>query len=734
MNLIIVESPTKARKLRSYLGSGYKVESSVGHVRDLPKSKLGVDLEHNFKPIYEVSEDKEKVVRELRSLSKKATAVYLAMDPDREGEAIAWHVKYLLSTGYKQANKKLKFHRSTFHEITKKAVLNAIENHGKLNMDLVNAQQARRILDRLVGYKISPVLWKKVRRGLSAGRVQSVALRLIVEREREIKAFKSEEFWEVFVGLQSVDSTNKKKKIFDKGKIADDLPVDVLVSSLHKVGGKKLTRDSKSAVNNKATANAVVKDLEKAKYSITDVERSQRKRQSFPPYITSTVQRAAATKFGYSARQTMALAQKLYENGLITYHRTDSFNLSSDAIKMARNHIQSNFGDNYLPEQPRLFKRKTKNAQEAHEAIRATDINVTQDMVVAKGHQLTQRHAKLYDLIWRRFVASQMTSAIYDQTTIFVKAKAKKEYELRANGSIMKFDGWTRLFKNSGDQILPNLSAGEELDYIEHNAEQKFTQPPPRFNDASLIKELEKRGIGRPSTYASIISVLIARGYAERIEKKFFPSPVAMTVNDFLVKHFPTVMDYDFTAEMEEDLDHISRGEKDWQKIMKTYWNPLEKTIDTVTDKAKRMNIPVEKTGKKCPDCGKTEGGEVVIRSGKYGKFKSCSRYPDCKFTENIVEAVHGVRCPLCQKGKVIARNTRWGKLFYGCQEYPNCNWASWKKPEKGDRISKAAWKKQQAEREERKKKRMAARGEKYSKKGKSTTTKAKAPKSKTKK
>ncbi len=709
MKLVVVESPTKARKLSGYLGKDFKIEASVGHVRDLPKSKLGVDVEKDFEPTYQVVRGKGKVVKQLKSAGKKADEVYLAMDPDREGEAIAWHVKYLLAdAGVEDA----KFKRATFYEITKSAVLKSIENPGSVNLDLVDAQQARRVLDRLVGYKISPVLWRKVRRNLSAGRVQSVALRLIVEREREREAFKPEEYWEIDVALKSNKTKLDLKTIFEEGSAIDDLPEPVFIASLNRINGEK------HDISSEKQAKPAIADLKAADYEVAEVERKERRRSSKAPFTTSTLQQAAAYRLGFSAKQTMILAQQLYEEGLITYHRTDAVNLSDSAIKMARDHIQTEFGSKYLPQKPRIFKSKSKSAQEAHEAIRVTDIKIDKKQVPSQGAKLSDRHARLYDLIWRRFVASQMTPAVYDQTTILVDAVNPENkdttYRLRSSGSIMKFPGWRRLFPTDSDNLLPEVEAEEKLDYLDINPQQKFTQPPARFNDASLVKELEKRGIGRPSTYASIISVIQDRGYVERENKYFKPTVIGETVNDFLLEHFPTIMDYDFTAEMEEDLDKIAEGDLKWKKVVKEFWDPMSDKIEDVIENAERAQIPVEKTGEKCPECGEKEGGEVVIRTGKYGKFKSCSRYPDCEYTAEYVEYLDDRPCPLCEEGKIVIKNTRWGKKFYGCSRYPDCDWASWGKPKEGLKVSKEEW----AEIQEQKKKRKAAKKAKSKKKG----------------
>ncbi len=745
MNLIIVESPTKARKLTSYLGSGYTVKASVGHVRDLPKSKLGVDVENNYEPVYEVDPGKTKVIKELRDIAKKSKEIYLAMDPDREGEAIAWHVKFLLenSTSSKKSKNKSsknskakskRFLRATFHEITKPAVKKAIENPGSINMDLVDAQQARRVVDRLVGYKISPVLWKKVRRGLSAGRVQSVALRLIVEREREIEAFKPDEYWEVDVLLsqenalyQKSNNSKKEKEEDAKPDWMDNVPEDMFIARVIEVDKKKYEPKKEKDVT------GVVKVLEakSTEHTVESIEKKQRKRRSLAPFTTSTLQQTAATRLGMTSKQTMRLAQQLYEEGLITYHRTDSVNLSKQAIGSARAYIEKAFGKKYLPKSWRVFSSKSKNAQEAHEAIRVTDVTLQSDGLHERA-KLTKRHEQLYDLIWRRFVASQMEHAVYDQTTIIVKShissnklqthsKSKmKNIKLRSSGSILTFDGWMKLFPTSNDTFLPDLDENQTVYCADVNPQQKFTQPPPRYNDASLVKELEKKGIGRPSTYASIISVIENRGYVDREGRAFKATLVGSTVNDFLMKHFESIMDYDFTAEMEEDLDRIARGERKWRKVVGEFYSPLEKKIEKVEDKAERMKVPVEKTGEKCPDCQKlvkagelkkSEAGEIVIRTGKYGKFKSCERFPECKFTENIVETLDDRKCPLCKKGDIVIKPTRWRRSFYGCSEYPKCDWASWKKPDPGLSLTKKEWEKEKKRREERKKK--------YKKKGK---------------
>ena len=713
MQLVIVESPTKARKLKSFLGSEYVVEASVGHVRDLPKSKLSIDVDNDFQPTYEVSSDKKKVISLLKKAAADADQIILATDPDREGEAIAWHVQEILSAGKGKKETSATMVRATFHEITASAVQDAIANPSKLNLDLVDAQQARRVVDRLVGYEVSPVLWRKVRRGLSAGRVQSVALRLIVDREREIEAFQADEYWEVDVAL-SLDVGKISKQIFAENKVSDILPENLLVARVISVASQKYTPTTESDVT------PLVAWLPSATYTVASVEKKERSIVSLPPFTTSTLQQSAANRLGFTSKQTMTLAQQLYEEGLITYHRTDSVNLSSQSIDQARAFITKKYGSEYVPDKPRYFANRSKNAQEAHEAIRVTEADKTE--VFATSSRLTERHQKLYDLIRRRYLASQMAAAVFDQATILVDAKtdqAGQVAQLKSTGSVLKFDGWKKLFPVQEDVILPVVDQNQTLHYQDLNAAQKFTQPPARYNDASLVKELEKRGIGRPSTYASIISVIIDRGYVERVTKRFFPTSIGIGVCDFLTTNFKVFMEYDFTAEMEEDLDRIARGEKEWVGVVRAFYTPFHATVEKALAEAERVQLPVEKTGETCPDCGATEGGEIVIRTGKYGKFKSCSRFPDCKFTQNIVDIVDGVKCPLCQEGDVIARKSRWGKPFYGCGRYPDCNWANWKKPEPGSVVTSEEWAEHQAKREERK----AARAERFGKEGKIKVT-----------
>ena len=646
MKFIIVESPTKAKTLSRFLGSDYTVDSTKGHIFDLPKSKLSIDIENNFKPDYQPIDKKKSTIADLKKKAKLADEIYIATDPDREGEAIAGHVQEIVE----KAKKKLtKLSRISFHEITKKAVEEAISNPTIVNQDLVDAQIARRVLDRLVGYKLSPLLWKKVRRGLSAGRVQSVAVRLIVERENEIKAFKPEEYWEIFVDL--LGSENKDHKF-----------TATLV---------------KQEVKNKETADGILSNLEKSDYKVQDIKKREVKKKAFPPFTTSTMTQAAARMFGWSAKKTMSAAQKLYEEGLITYHRTDSLNLSVDAVNSARKFIESEYGKDYLPEKAIIYKTNSKSAQEAHEAIRVTDVNRTQSTVDSEYGE-----GRLYDLIRRRFLACQMAQAIYSETTIDVEASLKGQdlkYLLRASGQIMKFDGWRKLFNQDREVvILPEVVKDEKLTKEKVWGDQKFTLPPARFNEASLIKTLEKLGIGRPSTYAPIISTIQARSYVEKAEGKFFPTTIGFAVTEFLTKNFPNELEYGFTAEMEEDLDRIAEGKIKWEVEMAKFWKPFSKKLESVEKTSERVKIETEKIGRKCPDC---KEGELVIRVGRFGKFISCDRFPDCKHIEKFVEKT-GFKCEECKDGELIVKRSKRGK-FYGCSRYPECKYATWKLPKK---------------------------------------------------
>ena len=678
MKLVIVESPTKAKTLNKFLGNDYKVSASMGQVGDIPANKMNIDIEHDFEPVYELSEGKGKVVAELQKLAKQADQIFLATDPDREGEAIAFHVKHILSSSVKNKDKR-DFRRITFHQITKAAVEESIAHAGHIDLKMVDAQQARRVLDRLVGYSLSPVLWRKVRRGLSAGRVQSVALRLIVEREREVEAFKEQEYWDI----KTLVAKQKEKK-------------SEFWMELAEVNGKKAVEgkgdERKFLITKKEEAEPVLADLKKADYKVLSIVKKEKKSQPRPPFTTSTLQQAAANRFGWTGKRVMSVAQSLYEKGLITCHRIDSLHLAPEAVSMARDYVSKTYAANYLPGQARFFKTKSKSAQEAHEAIRPTDVSLVPTKVDGETDAADK---KLYGLIWRRFLACQMADAIFDATTIISQAKGKKEYKLRASGAVMKFEGWKVLYgkekkastnanSEAGDEIdivLPEVVEDEVLDYKDISAEQKFTQPPARYNDASLVKKLEELGIGRPSTYAPTISTLLGRGYMERLERRFHPTSVGMTVTDFLVKNFEEIMDYGFIAEMEGDLDKIAEGKKEWVPMLKDFWKPFDKKVLLVTDKADRVKIPVEKLGRKCPECGNKEDGELVVRSGRFGKFVSCSRFPECKYTEKLEVKIKGIKCEKCQKGDIVVKRTRTGRNFFGCNRYPDCDWASWTDP-----------------------------------------------------
>ncbi len=652
MKFIIVESPTKARTLSKFLGSDYLVDSTKGHIMDLPKSKLSIDIENDFLPDYQPIDKKKSTIADLRKKAKLADEIYIASDPDREGEAIAAHVEFIIGKRSKIVK------RISFHEITQKAVEEAISNPGIVNQNLVDAQIARRVLDRLVGYKLSPLLWKKVRRGLSAGRVQSVAVRLIVDRENEIKAFKPEEYWEIYAQV---------KQVLQVSKVLQDCFKVQLV---------------KQEVKDKATADKILKDLEIAKYKVADVKKREVRKNAYPPFTTSTLTQAAARMFGWSAKKTMSAAQKLYEEGLITYHRTDSLNLSADAVAVARKFIEKEYGKEYLPEKAIIYHTKSKSAQEAHEAIRPTDVGNSGQGIGNSEYG----EEKLYDLIRRRFLACQMSQALYNETSIDVVAICNLSaitYNLRASGQTLVFDGWRKLFVIGGYSyidkeivMLPEVKKDENLDLVKIDPTQKFTQPPARFNEASLIKTLEKLGIGRPSTYAPIISTIQLRAYVEKKEKNFFPTTIGFAVTEFLVTNFPDEMDYGFTAGMELDLDRIAEGKIKWQKEMKKFWTPFSKKLAAVEKDSVRVKIETEKLGKHCPDCA---DGELVVRTGRFGKFISCSLFPECKHTEKFLDKV-GVKCPDCKEGDVIVKKAKRGN-FFGCSRYPECKYASWKKP-----------------------------------------------------
>ncbi len=677
-NLVIVESPTKARTLARFLGNGYKIEASMGHVRDLPRSDFGVDIEKDFEPQYVIPRDKKKMVNRLKKEAEGADTLWLATDPDREGEAIAWHISQIIGSRKSEVGKseirnpKSEIRRVVFHEITEEAIKEAFKNPRVIDLKLVDAQQARRVLDRLVGYKLSPLLWQKIKKGLSAGRVQSVALRLIVEREKEIKAFKTEEYWLIEAELES--RVNRRESRF--------------LATLIEQNGKKLE------IKNKKEADGHVKNLEKADYIVSKVTQKEVRRYPYPPFTTSTLQQAGANRLGMSAKKTMMLAQNLYERGLITYMRTDSFNLSQSAILGVRAYIANFIGKSYLPNAPRIFKSKSRNVQEAHEAIRVTDVG-RQQSDIRQDNGLNRDHVRLYDLIWKRFVACQMSEAVLDQTTIDVQAHLRGEatetpgshlggvgYLLRATGSVIKFDGWLKLYgkdiEDVGEekkQALPSLSENQQLNLIQLLPSQHFTEPPPRYTEATLIKKLEELGIGRPSTYAPILSTIQERFYVEKLERKFIPTSLGLAVTDFLVKYFPNIIDYTFTAQMEDELDEISRGEREWKPTIREFYEPFEKKLAETSEVAQKVKMELEKVDKKCPVCGR----DLVIRIGRFGKFLACSGFPECKHTESLEEKINA-KCPQ-DGGEIVIRKTRRGKTFYGCKNWPVCKFASWTKP-----------------------------------------------------
>ena len=646
--LVIVESPTKAKTISQFLGKGFDVQSSFGHVRDLPKSTIGVDVEHDFVPKYIVPLRAKKNLTALKKKAKKVDEIILATDEDREGEAIAWHLAQALEI---EKDKIVK--RIAFHEITKKAIEEALSHPRDINMHMVDAQQARRILDRLVGYKLSPFLWKKVARGLSAGRVQSVAVRLIVDRETEIEAFKKEEYWTIGAHL------TKNAEQFEAALIKKD-----------GIAFEKFD------IKNEAGAKAIAEDLEKSVVTVSSIESKEEKKNAPAPFTTSTLQQTAAQRIYFSAKQTMMFAQHLYEKGFITYMRTDSLNISTDALSGTAHYIEANFGKKYVLAVPRRFKTKSKGAQEAHEAIRPTDPMRTPDSI--KG-SIEEKEWKLYDLIWRRFIASQFPEAIVEQTRGDVVAKTPDhEYTLRATGSRLIFDGFLKVYPMKySENILPKLAAGEVVKIQSVNPVQHFTEPPPRFSEATLIKVLEKFGIGRPSTYAPTISTIQDRGYVEKNQdRKLAPTETAKIVNKILVENFPEIVDIDFTAKMEEGLDGVALGDTEWVPLIRNFYEPFAKNLEAKYETVVTQKVE-EKTDEVCPNCGKP----MVIKRGRFGRFIACSGFPDCKTTKKLPEPGLNIKCPKCIEGDVVRRRSKKGRYFFGCSRYPNCDFISWTLP-----------------------------------------------------
>lgn len=660
--LILVESPTKAKTLTKFLGNDYKIVASMGHIRDLPKSRIGVDVEKDFEPDYIIPKDKGKTVKELKRLAKDADDIILATDPDREGEAIAFHLKAIL----KDINKKTDFKRIVFHEITKKAITEALSHTRPIDDNLVFAQTARRVLDRVVGYKLSPLLWKKVKRNLSAGRVQSVALRLIVEREKEIEKFEGVNFYRLILILNKNEDPNEITFNLVKkngGNIEEIKKLD-LYDGNYSYKITHLTREE---------LESIIKDIATKQFPISNIEQRETKRSPYPPFTTSKLQQAAFRRFSYTGKRTMSVAQKLYENGYITYHRTDSLNLSNDFIEASRNYLTKTYGKEYIPDSPKIYKTNSKVAQEAHEAIRPTNVELDQSEITQK---LGPDHTKIYDLIYRRALASQMKEAIYALTKIQIELKANaSDLLFEANGRILKFDGFLKVYsvKEENEQILPNVEKGEILKYNKSEITEHNSSPPPRYNEASLISSLEKHSIGRPSTYAPTISTLYDRFYVEKEEGRLTPTKIGISVNDFLVANFSKIDDIPFTASLEDKLDEIANGNLKWKPMMKDFYAPFKLDLEKA-EGVDHMKIEAEYAGKDCPK----DKGRLVIRQSRFGKFMACENFPECDYKESYTEDT-GILCP-DDEGNVIARKTKKGRIFYGCANYPNCKYAAWKK------------------------------------------------------
>ena len=645
-NLVIVESPTKAKTIDRYLGKNYKVVASKGHLRDLPKSKMGVDIENNFEPHYISIRGRGDTIKELRKLAKNSEKVYLAADPDREGEAIAWHLCHLLNLDLDAEN------RVVFNEITKDTVKEAFKSPRKINQNLVDAQQARRILDRVVGYSISPLLWKKIKGGLSAGRVQSATLKIIIDREKEIRNFNPEEYWKIPAKF----STGRQK----------------FEAEFYGMDGKKMDLPDEAAVQQ------VMKRLdEKAPFNVTNIEEKERLRKSSPPFTTSTLQQEASNRLNFRTSKTMMVAQQLYEGitigrqtvGLITYMRTDSTRIAPSAQAAAYEFIRDNYGPQYNGK-----SRATKNssgAQDAHEAIRPSNPAMTPDSI---SDSLTKDQLRLYSLVWARFMASQMADAVYDTIRCDID---QNQVQFRASGSRIKFDGFLKVYPSKAkDNYLPELTIGDEVNAVELEPKQHFTQPPARFNEASLIKTLEEKGIGRPSTYSPTIETLRKRYYVKMVAKRFEPTELGEIVNDVMSEFFPQIVDTDFTAEMEHELDSIEEGKEQWVNVLSKFYGDFETDLTKAESKIEKIEIKDEPAGYDCPECG----NPMVVKIGRYGKFHACSNFPDCRHTEAIVKKV-GVKCPLCHEGEIIERQSKKNRIFYGCDRYPACEFVSWDKP-----------------------------------------------------
>jgi DNA topoisomerase-1 len=668
-NLVVVESAAKARTIEKFLGRQYAVRACLGHVRDLPKSALGVDVEHDFKPKYLVPKEKKEVVKSLKSEAKAAQTIYLATDPDREGEAIAWHLVSALGLEDKPVR------RIEFHEVTKSAVQDALAHPRVIDERRVDAQQARRVLDRLVGYRLSPLLWAKVRPGLSAGRVQSVALRLIVDREREIEQFVAEEYWSLEAELAKQLTGGRRLKS------------DLFRAALTQRQGEKIE------LKTEADTQAVMADLDGAAYRVADVRHSQRSRNPAAPFTTSTLQQEASRKLGFTARRTMAVAQQLYEGvdvgqretvGLITYMRTDSVAVAESAVQEVRELIVRKYGQDLLAPTPQVYRTRARLAQEAHEAIRPTLAAREPEQIVSR---LTRDQARLYELIWKRFVASQMAPARFDVTTVEIdaQAEARPRYRFRVTGSIMRSPGFLSLYiegrddgevDEEGRPRLPELAPGELLDLLQLLPEQHFTQPPPRYTEATLVKMLEEKGIGRPSTYAPTLSTIMDRQYVERVDKRFEPTELGRVVNDLLVEHFPNIVDVEFTAGMEEQLDDVARGEQAWVPIVRDFYQPFEARVEQLSADLPRVKVPAEITDERCEKCGEP----MAIKLGKYGRFLACTGFPNCRNAKPILNKT-GAACPECGGDLVERRGGKARRLFFGCANYPACNFSTWSRP-----------------------------------------------------